>query len=154
MLLLRMLKALITAAESLVAIRTTLDKIYLLLAQNHRPTGFHISIERNEELMNLKIFDDGKGVTFTATPDKPLKSDEIPTWSQTQGPEGALVLAPSADGLTCVGTLPNPPIDATGVVVTITCKLDNGNTITKDADPIDIVPNDEATGFTIQESAN
>lgn len=106
--------------------------------------------------MNLQIFDDGKGVTYTATPDKPLKSGEVPTWAITSGDATALVLAPSSDGLSCVGTLPNPAKDATGLVATITLVRNDSVTITDNADPVDIVPdpNGEPGSFTITEAAN
>jgi hypothetical protein len=107
-------------------------------------------------MADLQIFDDGKGVTYTATPDHALKPGEVPTWSQTQGTPNALVLTPSADGLSCVGTIPTPPVDATGVVVTISLtRLDN-KVITDDAAPVDIVqdPNAEVGSFVITEAAN
>jgi len=71
---------------------------------------FTIGITRNEDKMDFQIFDDGKGVTFTATPDKPLQAGEVPTWAITQGDNTALVLAPAADGLSCVGTLSSPAV--------------------------------------------
>ena len=105
--------------------------------------------------MNLQIFDDGKGVKFTAVPDHPLKTGEVPVWSVSD--PTALAVAPDpndASGLTAIGTIPVPAKDATGLVVTITLMRADGKTITDDAPPIDIVPdpNAEVGSFVIQES--
>lgn len=142
--------------KTIQAILAELQAIRRYLVGRDEVANFYITITRNEDKMNLEIYDDGKGLTYTAAPDKQLKTGELPTWAVTQGDASALVLAPSADGLSCVGTLPSPPKDATGIVVTISLTRLDGVQIHDDADPIDIIPdpNGEVGSFVITEAAN
>ena len=109
--------------------------------------------------MDLQIFDDGKGVKFTATPvnkaGKPvtLPSGVVPAWASSD----STVLTVAADptdptGLTALGTAVS---DGTGVVVSLTATLSDGTVIKDDGSdaPIDVVADTQASGFTIQEAA-
>lgn len=107
--------------------------------------------------LNLQILDDGKGVQFTATPDHPLKPDEVPTWSLSD--PTALVVDPNdtvdPTGLSQIYRLPSPAKDVTGLVATISLTRHDGVVVKTDAPAIDIVPdpNAEVGGFVIQEAA-
>ena len=109
--------------------------------------------------MDLQIFDDGKGVKFTATPvnkaGKPVSLPDgvVPTW--TSSDPNVLAIAPDPNdptGLTAIGT---PVSDGTGINVDCTADLGNGNIIKDDGTeaPIDVVPDTQAAGFIIQEAA-
>jgi hypothetical protein len=60
---------------------------------------------------------------------------------------------PDTTGLVFLSTVPQPPVDATGIVVTFSDTLTNGSVISTAADPIDVTADDSPVGFTITESA-
>ena len=109
--------------------------------------------------MDLQIFDDGKGVKFTAEPvnkaQKPvtLPAGIIPVWASSN-PAVLTVAADPSDptGLTAIGT---PVSDGTGVTASVSATLADGTVIKDDGSesPIDVVADTTATGFIIQEAA-
>lgn len=140
------------------------------------PTGFRITETalptQKENKMTIKaagvdlaILDDGKGVLFTLTPVNHAGNPEpLPpgtTVSATSSAPASLTVAadpgdpnatpprpPDTTGLVFLGTVPQPPVDAAGVVVTFSAPF--GTTA---ADPIDITADNSPVGFTITEAA-
>ena len=81
--------------------------------------------------MDLQIFDDGKGVKFTATPvnkaGKPvaLPVGVVPVWASSNPAVLSVAVDPSdSTGLSALGT---PVSDGTGVVATLTATLSYGS---------------------------
>lgn len=112
-----------------------------------------------------QILDDGKGVLFTLTPINHAGDPEpLPAGtpvSATSSANASLAVVPDpgdptanpprpADttGLVFLGTVPQPPVDALGVVVTFSAPF--GST---SAQPIDVVADNSPVGFSISESA-
>jgi len=62
----------------------------------------------------------------------------VPTWASS---DPGVVLTPAADGMTCDVAPASPPVLVTGAVITATCVLADGTSITgsNSADPINIV---------------
>jgi hypothetical protein len=109
--------------------------------------------------MNMQIFDDGKGVKFTATSVNKggkgvsLPDGVIPAW--TSSDPTVLTVAPDPSdptGLTAIGT---PVSDGTGINVDCSADLGGGDVIKDDnsESPIDVVADTKAAGFIIQEAA-
>lgn len=109
--------------------------------------------------MDLQIFDDGKGVKFTAEPvnksgkQVSLPDGIVPVWTSSN----PAVLAVAADptdptGLTAIGT---PVSDGVNVLASVSATLADGTVITDDGSeaPIDVVADTQASGFIIQEAA-
>jgi hypothetical protein len=105
--------------------------------------------------VDLQILDDGKGVLFTLQPvnkagnPEPLPPGDVVT--ATSSAPASLAVAPNpgdTTGLVFLGTVPQPPVDATGIVVTFSAAF--GSTA---ANPIDVVADNSPVGFTITESA-
>ena len=134
-----------------------LQQIAAGVEQLTEPNYFNFEIEGT--MTDLQIFDDGKGFKITATPDKPLKAGETTAWSASD--PTAVVLEPDPNDpdtpthISIVGTLPTPPKDVTGLVVTLKATRLDSVVISDDAPAIDIVPdpNGEVGGFVFQEAA-
>lgn len=138
----------------------------------------HMTTEvKNKAGVDLSILDDGKGVLYTLTPVKanpdgtttpePLPagtspivgtpSDPVLNVAQDPGDPSATPPRPAdTTGLVFLGSIATPK-DVAGVVVTFKCTLPNGNVISTDAPPVDVVPDpnnpNNPTGFTIAEAA-
>lgn len=105
--------------------------------------------------VDLQILDDGKGVLFTLTPvnqaGNPVPLPTGDTVTATSSVPGSLAVASNpgdTTGLVFLGTVPQPPVDATGIVVTFSAAF--GSTA---ANPIDVVSDSSPVGFTITEAA-
>lgn len=118
------------------------------------------NVGKMKATVDLQILDDGKGVLFTLQPVN-AAGNSIPlptgdTVSAGSSAPGSLAVAPNpgdTTGLVFLGTVPQPPVDATGIVVTFSATLSNGNTISTAANPIDVTADDSPVGFTITETA-
>lgn len=137
-----------------------------------RPVGFAIQETAlptyKEKTMptavDLVILDSGKGVLFTLTPinkagaTEPLPAGDVV--NATSSAPASLAVAPDpgdpsatpprpADttGLVFLGTVPQPPVDAVGVVVTFSAAF--GSTV---ANPVDITADNSPVGFSITET--
>lgn len=145
------------------------------------PNGFRITEtavqSQGEEAMSklkagldLEILDSGKGVLYTLTPTRdgnpvPLPSGSVITavssapaslTNAVQDPGDPTANPPrSADttGLVFLATVPQPPVDATGITQTFTDTATNGATLSATADPVDVTADNSPNGFTITESA-
>jgi hypothetical protein len=128
-----------------------------------QPTGGTMTIAKAGA--DLQILDNGKGVLFTLTPvNRAGNPEPLPagtTVLATSSAPASLAVAPDpgdpnatpprpADttGLIFLGTVPQPPVDAVGVVVTFSAPF--GSTA---ADPIDVTADNSPVGFTITETA-
>ena len=101
-------------------------------------------------MVNLKIYDDGKGLKVVATPvneagnPMPLPTGETLAYTLSDPTVGILVQDPSdPSGLTQDFELASPPVDETGITITLTGTDTNGNQVTDVSPPFDIV----ADGF-------
>lgn len=120
--------------------------------------------------VDLAILDDGKGVLYTLTPVNvakqpvPLPPGVIVTPASSA--PASLVVAPDpgdptanpprpadTSGLVFLGTVPQPPVDATGVVASFSATLPNNVVISASADPVDVVADSSPAGFSISETA-
>jgi hypothetical protein len=121
---------------------------------------------------DLVILDDGKGVLYTLQPiNKAGAPVPLPTGS---GPISAVSSAPASlanavqdpgdptatpprppdtTGLVFLATVPQPPVDATGVIMTFSDTLTNGSVISTAATGVDVTPDNSPAGFTITETA-
>jgi len=115
---------------------------------------------------DLQILDDGKGVLFTLTPvnragaPEPLPSGTTITGTSSApaslanpipdpgDPNATPPRPPDTTGLVFLSTVPQPPVDVVGAVVTFTAPF--GSTA---ANPVDVTADDSPVGFTITESA-
>jgi hypothetical protein len=112
--------------------------------------------------VDLVILDDGKGVLFTLQPVNaagnpvPLPSG-TPAISASSSAPGSLAVVPNpgdTTGLQFLGTVPQPPVDATGIVVTFSVTLPNGTALSAaPANPIDVTADNSPVGFSITETA-
>jgi hypothetical protein len=135
------------------------------------PVGFaiHETVVRTEKEktmpVDLQILDDGKGVLFTL---QPVNAAKMPvplpagdTVTATSSAPATLAVAPDpgdpnanpprpADttGLVFLGTVPQPPVDATAIVVTFSASFGSSA-----ANPIDVTADGSPAGFTITETA-
>lgn len=123
-------------------------------------------------IADLVILDDGKGVLYTLQPINkagvavPLPAGSGPVSAVSSAP-GSLANAvqdpgdptanpprpPDTTGLVFLATVPQPPVDATGIVMTFSDTLTNGSTISTAADPVDVTADNSPAGFTITETA-
>lgn len=101
-------------------------------------------------MVDLKIYDDGKGLKVVATPvnkagnPMPLPTGETLAYTLSDPTVGILVQDPSdPSGLTQDFELASPPVDETGITITLTGTDTNGNQVTDVSPPFDIV----ADGF-------
>jgi len=132
------------------------------------PVGFKIketNLDKETSMadgtVDLQILDDGKGVLFTLTPvNKAGNTEPLPAGSTVKAtssaPASLVVAANPGDttGLVFLGTVPQPPVDATAIVVTFECDDSNGNALfSTDAAPIDVTADNTPVGFTITETA-
>lgn len=143
------------------------------------PSGFGITEtaiqpqEKEKTLkasVDLRILDDGKGVLYTLTPINAAKNPvPLPsgvTVSASSSAPGSLSVAPDpgdpnttpprpADttGLVFLGTVPQPPVDADGIVATFSATLADNSVISTDAKPVDVAADDSPVGFSITETA-
>lgn len=146
-----------------------------ILARLEGPQGFNITetLIKGETKMtvakagaDLQILDDGKGVLYTLTPvnsagsPEPLPAGDVVT-AASSAPASLVNAVPDpgdptaipprpADttGLVFLATVPQPPVDALGIVMTFSAAF--GSTA---AAPVDVVADSSPVGFTISESA-
>lgn len=138
-----------------------------------------VSISTGEKKMakakatvDFDILDDGKGVLFTLQPVNAagnpvaLPSGSGPITGTSSAPASLTnpvqdpgdptanpPRLPDTTGLVFLSTVPQPPVDATGIVVTFSDTLTNGATISTAANAIDVTSDSSPAGFTISESA-
>jgi hypothetical protein len=146
------------------------------------PAGFKITekavipqggkkMAKAKATVDFVILDDGKGVLFTLQPVNaagnpvPLPSGSGPITGVSSVP-GSLTNPvqdpgdPTANpprladttGLVFLSTVPQPPVDATGIVVTFSDTLTSGAVISTAANPVDVTADNTPAGFTISES--
>jgi hypothetical protein len=121
--------------------------------------------------VDFQILDDGKGVLFTLSPVNsagnpvPLPAG-TPAITATSSAPGSLTNAiddpgdttanpprpPDTTGLVFLSTVPQPPVDATGITMTFATTLANGTTLTGVSTPVDVIADTSPVGFTITES--
>jgi len=122
--------------------------------------------------VDLDILDDGKGVLYSLTPVNkagntvPLPSGTPPITASSSAP-ASLANAipdpgdpnanpprpPDTTGLVFLATVPQPPVDAVGIVETFTTTLTNGTVLTGPAPAVDVTADNTPAGFTIKETA-
>ena len=121
---------------------------------------------------DLVILDDGKGVLYTLQPINkagiavPLPSGSGPITAVSSAPASLANAVqdpgdptanpprpPDTTGLVFLATVPQPPVDATGVVMTFSDTLTNGSVISTAANGVDVTPDNSPAGFTITETA-
>jgi hypothetical protein len=121
-----------------------------------RPVGFKINeqalggnMAKLKATVDLQILDDGKGVLFTLQPVNangnpvPLPAGDMVSASSSATASLTVVPNPGdTTGLVFLGTVPQPPVDATDIAVTFSA-----------TNPIDVVADDSPAGFTITETA-
>jgi hypothetical protein len=122
--------------------------------------------------VDFDILDDGKGVLFTLQPVNAagnpvaLPSGSGPITGVSSAPASLAnpvqdpgdptanpPRPPDTTGLVFLSTVPQPPVDATGIVVAFSDTLTNGATISTTANAIDVTSDSSPAGFTISESA-
>jgi hypothetical protein len=130
------------------------------------------AMPKTKATADLVILDDGKGVLFTLQPVNaggaaiPLPAGSGPITGVSSAPASLAnpiqdpgdptatpPRPPDTTGLVFLSTVPQPPVDAVGVVVTFSDTLTSGNTITTAANPIDVTADDSLAGFTSTETA-
>jgi hypothetical protein len=115
------------------------------------------------------ILDDGKGVLYTLQPIN-AAGNAVPnpagTITAVSSAPASLTNAvqdlgdPTANpprpadttGLVFLSTVPQPPVDAVGIVMTFTDTLTSGSVISTAANPVDVTADNTPAGFTITES--
>ena len=139
------------------------------LLYREQPEGFRITETAlgggSMATVDFQILDDGKGVLFTLQPinradsPEPLPAGDVVTGTSSApasltnpapdpgDPTATPPRPPDTTGLVFLSTVPQPPVDATGIVVTFTAAF--GSTA---ANPIDVVADNSPVGFTISES--
>jgi hypothetical protein len=121
------------------------------------PDSFRMAMSPIGGTMDFQIKDDGKGIVFTATPQKngqpvTLQPGQVPTW--TVSDPAALTISVDSTGLICTGTIPSPAKDEAGLTVTISLTLADNTVVTDTSAPFDIVADpDNIDSFVIQEAA-
>ena len=158
------------------------NELKLIRLSLYGPVGFDVNINllspqggtkmagAAKATVDLQILDDGKGVLFTLTPVNAAGATvALPagvTVTPTSSAPGSLAVAqdpgdpnanpprpPDTTGLVFLGTVPQPPVDATGIVVTFSATLPSGTVISAAAAPVDVVTDSSPVGFSITETA-
>jgi len=147
-----------------------------LRTQAALPTGFVIKetavLAKGDNMtlakagVDLQILDDGKGVLYTLTPvnkagnPEPLPAGVVVGASSSAPASLANAVQDPGDptanpprpadttGLVFLATVPQPPVDAVGIVMTFSAPF--GSTA---ANPVDVTADNSPVGFTITETA-
>lgn len=131
-------------------------------------------------IVDLTILDDGKGVLFALTPKNkgggtvPLPSGTPPITAVSSAPASLTNAVPDpgdptltpprppdTTGLVFLSTVPQPPVDATGITMTFSTTLPNGTALTgttgasgnTGAPAIDVIADNSPVGFSVTETA-